>query len=461
MSVLGIVITDGVGYRNYVLSDFIEEAFSEYDKIIVFSGIPIGHYPSHYPNLKIIELPLFVEKKITWFFRKTKELAHLYLHENKAFGIRDTLSFSYPTGNSPRALLIKIAFLVAKKFHKEHHINLYEKLQFSSFKRDKVYLKYVDLLQQNTINNLFFTHQRPPFLAPLLRAGQKLNIKTTTFIFSWDNLASKGRLLGVFDYYLVWSDLMRSELLAFYPFTKPERIEVVGTPQFEPYVLDRYSLSKHQFLKKFGLSRERKIICYSCADSSIGKNDEVHIRSLLSFAKKRKNLQILVRTSPTDDGKRFDKIKKEFPEIIWNFPKWFLSREDHVETWSQRLPSVEDVCDLKSILMYADVNVNMCSTMSLDFMLFDKPVINTVFGNKENGLYDDQRFLNYVHYQYVIDSGAVTIAHNEIELHNQLTEALEQPQLRNKQRKSLVGLEIGGSLEGTSKRVVEALCKFV
>ena len=72
--------------------------------------------------------------------------------------------------------------------------------------------------------------------------------------------------------------------------------------------------------------------------------------------------------------------------------------------------------------MYADVNVNMLSTMSLDFILFDKPVVNTVFGNKENTLYDDQRFLNYVHYKYVVNSKAVAIAKSEKELHYYLNE---------------------------------------
>jgi hypothetical protein len=40
----------------------------------------------------------------------------------------------------------------------------------------------------------------------------------------------------------------------------------------------------------------------------------------------------------------------------------------------------------------SDLNINMLSTMSLDFIQFDKPVINTVFGSATNGLYDDQRF---------------------------------------------------------------------
>jgi hypothetical protein len=58
--------------------------------------------------------------------------------------------------------------------------------------------------------------------------------------------------------------------------------------------------------------------------------------------------------------------------------------------WSQRIPSTEDIKDLRALLQYADLNVNMCSTMSL-ILCFDKPVINN-FGNLENGLYNDQRF---------------------------------------------------------------------
>jgi hypothetical protein len=69
-----------------------------------------------------------------------------------------------------------------------------------------------------------------------------------------------------------------------------------------------------------------------------------------------------------------------------------------------------------------------------DFMLFDKPVINTVFGNLENGLYNDQRFLNYDHIK-VIDSGAVTIAKDEKELVEQMNEALANPAGRSFQRK--------------------------
>jgi hypothetical protein len=73
-----------------------------------------------------------------------------------------------------------------------------------------------------------------------LYAAIQSKIPTSTFIFSWDNLASKGRMLGTFDKFLVWSELMKEELLYFYPNVKNDDVQVVGTPQFEPYVLDKY-----------------------------------------------------------------------------------------------------------------------------------------------------------------------------------------------------------------------------
>jgi len=99
----------------------------------------------------------------------------------------------------------------------------------------------------------------------------------------------------------------------------------------------------------------------------------------------------------------------------------------------------------------------MLSTMSLDTMLFDKPVINTVFGNDKNGLRNDQRFLNYVHIEKVVDSKAVAIAKNEAELIACLNQCLTDSNYKLKEQKALVALQIGKPLEGTSERIATIL----
>ena len=95
--------------------------------------------------------------------------------------------------------------------------------------------------------------------------------------------------------------------------------------------------------------------------------------------------------------------------------------------------------------------------MSLDFIQFDKPVINTVFGNPENGLYNDQRFLNFGHFKKVVESQSVTIAKNEVELVSQINQALRNPNERTAERKAMIDLQISEPLEGTSKRIALTL----
>jgi hypothetical protein len=463
MRKIGIVITDGVGFRNFIMSDFITEATSQFEKIIIYSGLPKSCYSNfNNENIEIKELPVFIEGKGTWFFRKWKELAHLQQHKG-FYGMKDNLVSGYPKSNSIRALLIKILHFFTRYVNSNASILFAEKMQFLSFSNNKITKEYFDLLQGDKPSHLFFTHQRPPYLAPFLYAGIQNKIPTSTFIFSWDNLASKGRMLGTFDYFLVWSDLMKSELLYFYPNVKTENVKVVGTPQFEPYVIKKYETTRENFISKFGLDANKKIICYSCADVSIGKNDPIVIDAIAEAIRNNKielPTQLLVRTSPAEDDSRFKTIREKYPEIIWNVPKWILTRENHVESWSQRIPSEEDITDLRSLLENVDLNINMCSTMSLDFMLFDTPVINTVFGNLENGLYNDQRFLEYSHFKKVVDSESVTIAKNAIELTAQINEALSKPEKRTLQRKELIKLQISQDLKGTSERIAKTLAQF-
>lgn len=460
MNVLGVVITDGVGFRNFVLSDFLKESQNQFDSVVIFSCLPNVAFKDFKSKYKVIELDVFKEKFPTWFFRKTKEVAHLQHFANDFFGINDNLNAVRTKNLNFRSIVTQFILKWTKFFNSEKWIQRYNVLQQISFSNHYITKNYIEQLKKENINQLFFTHQRPSFIAPLIYAAEKLKIKTSAFIFSWDNLASKGRMAGNFNNYLVWSDLMKSELLYFYKFINSKNISVVGTPQFEPYVLERYYLSKNEFLMQFELDFLKPIICYSCADSATSKNDNLYIETIAKAILNKKILKdviLFVRTSPAEEPTRFKQLSVDFPFIKWNYPKWILSRENHQEAWSQRIPSIEDVKDLRAILNYCDLNINMCSTMSLDFMLFDKPVINPVFGNLENGLYNDQRFLNFAHYKNVVESGAVYVAKNENDLIESINIALQFPLNKHKEQKELLQLQISKPLENTSQRIAESL----
>ena len=99
----------------------------------------------------------------------------------------------------------------------------------------------------------------------------------------------------------------------------------------------------------------------------------------------------------------------------------------------------------------------MLSTMSLDFMEFDKPVINPVFGTENNGLYNDGRFLNYEHIEYVVKSKATKIAKNKTELIEAIQFYLKNPRANHTERQVLLAQQIGKPLKGTSERIAKSL----
>lgn len=457
MKNLGVVITDGVGFRNFILSDFISEAKNNFEAVIIYSCIPVPAFQKYNLDCKIVELDQYNEKFITWFFRKTKEVAHLQLYQKNNFGIRDNFNSNKSKTRNPRGYATRFIYGMTSILHSESWILRFNKLQQLSFKNNPIGKLFNNQLKEDNIGILFFTHQRPPFIAPLIYQAEKLKIKTVSFIFSWDNLASKGRMAGNFHHYLVWSNLMQSDLLHFYKSVKLNQIDVVGTPQFEPYVLERYKTSKEEFYATYNLDLALPLILFTCNDSS-SKNDPFYLELLADYIETNKiKANLIVRTSPADEPSRFLYLQEKHPFIKWNFPDWTLTRENHAEPWTQRVPEFNDIVNLKSVLQFSDIIVNVLSTIILDGFLFDKPSICPVFGIEELGLDSIEKFLSYAHLKQVEDSNALTIVKEQSKYLNAIEEALKNPSVRLKEQKKLLELEIGKPLEGTSKRIAKTL----
>jgi hypothetical protein len=459
MKNLGVVITDGVGFRNFILSDFIHEAKQNFGSVVILSCLPKAVYEDFNLDCKIIELEVFDEKFITWFFKKIKEIAHLHQHKKGNFGIQDNLVVSYSKSHTPRGYATHLAYWWSYFFNSEKWINWYNKLQQYSFAQKPVLRSYFKIIEQENLDILFFTHQRPSFIAPLIYVAEKLKIKTAAFIFSWDNLASKNRMAGNFDYFLVWSELMKNEMLQFYNLVNQDQISIVGTPQFEPFVNPKFGYEKNTLLAKFDLDQNKPIVFFTCNDAS-SKNDPIYLKLLAEFIVQKKlikDINLIVRTSPAEEPLRFKEIADTYSFIVWNYPDWTIKRKNHLEAWTQRVPSLEDLNDLKSLLMHCDFNINILSTITLDSFIFNKPVINPVFGNKENGMFDDQKFLDYLHLSRLVESEGSLIVKNEVEFLNAVNFLLENKDNKATERSNFIDLQLGKPLVGTGKRIAEQL----
>ncbi len=457
---LVLLIPDGVGARNFLIGPFLRLACENWTT----------HIFHHIPEDRLATYADGLSEKIHWrefdAYRETPVSATLryslgYAHMRWG----DTQAMRYvrrqPVNGSWRRRAVQYsARLTGRMAATRGGIKTLDRLLCNTAGRQPEVERYRHILSQINPQALFCSHQRPPVILPLVLAARSMGVPTATFIFSWDNLTSKGRIAAPFDHYLVWSDHMRDELLRFYPDVSRERIHVVGTPQFDLYADRSLLWSREEFLARIGADASRPLLCYSGGDQMTAPEDPLHIRALMELirvGRVNNNPQVLLRPAPVDDGSRYDTVRRDFPELIYARPDWAHTIPGE---WSRVIPSPEDAQFLANLTHHADVNVNLASTMTLDFAIHDRPVVNIAFDIADpppfgKPLWDF--YYRFEHYRPVVELGAARFARSRDELAKHINAYLDDPSLDREARRKLVNLEVSVPIGKSSQRIIEAL----
>jgi hypothetical protein len=455
------LIPDGVGVRNFVLGRFLIDASAQ-SRVSVLHLIPDTLLPRYADRLggHVQWFPLAPYRDAPLAFTLRYSIAYAQMHWVGTKSMRYHLARRPATGSWRTRAADKVARVAGRLAASPQRIQLLDRWHQSVVRPLPAVDAYCRLFREIKPSILFCSHQRPPVVLPPVLAAHALAIPTATFIFSWDNMTSKGRIAAPFDHYLVWSDLMRQELLRYYPEVSPERVHVVGTPQFDPYADDRLRWTRAQFFARIGAETSRPLICFSGNNVVNGPEDPHHLRHLLSFIRSgriRRNPQVILRPTPTDDGTRFDALRRDFPELIYAKPAWI---DTEPGSWDRVLPSADDVQFLANLVLHADLNVNFGSTMSLDFAVHDKPVVNAAFDVANPPCFGMPLYefcLQFDHYRPVAELGASRFARTADELAQHVNAYLDDPSLDRAGRQRLVDLEVGHPPGGATARIVETL----
>jgi hypothetical protein len=455
-----LLIPDGVGVRNFVLGPFLQHA-SEKGQVDTLHTIPDDMLPIYGSELngkiKWHQLRPYESSHFASLLNESISYAHMYWADTGAMRIK----LNRPVTGPPLTRAIGHATrFIGRAAASPRRIQTLDRWHQSAVSRQPAVEYYRQLFKEMKPSVLFCSHQRPSAIVPPVLAAKSLGIPTATFIFSWDNLTSKGRIAAPFDHYLVWSDLMRDEMLRFYPDVTPERVHIVGTPQFDPYADNNLLLSREEFFEHAHADPSRPLICYSGGDSYTCPEDQEHVRVLMELIRNgaiKGNPQVLLRPAPVDSGKRYDEVRKMYPELIYSPPAWAHTRPGD---WSRSVPLPEDVQFLANLTHHSDLNINMGSTMTLDFAIHDKPVVNVAFNvvsPPPHGL-PLWEFINlFDHYRPVFEFGTSRSARSAEEMAEHVNAYLENPALDREARRRFVDLEVSGPLGQASRRIVEAL----
>lgn len=460
-----LLIPDGVGVRNFLLGTFLRK-LSAQGQAQVLHVVPEEQLATYRKGLggdaRWDSLIPYRESKLSFTLRYSLSYAQMYWADTQA--MRYVRNSPLRGGWRTRSVM-KAARLIGRAAATPNGIRKLEHWHCAAVSRLPEVEHYRRLFKETEPSLLFCSHQRPPLILPAVMAARSLGIPTATFIFSWDNLTSKGRIAAPFDHYLVWSDHMKEELLRYYPDVTAKRVHVVGTPQFDPYADASLIWSREEFFSRIKADPSRPLICYTGGDTGISPEDQGRVRILMDLVRNGRikgDAQVLLRPAPVDGGTRYEELRRDYPELIYASPQWTHGGGD---TWRGTMPTSEDIQFLTNLTRHADINVNQASTITLDFAIHDKPIVNIAFDIADPPVFGTPLwdfFYQWEHYRPVVDLKAARFAQSPDELAEHINAYLDNPALDRDGRRRLVALEIGhpvGQSVSRTLRVLEQIAR--
>ncbi|HEX6127083.1 MAG TPA: hypothetical protein VFZ23_17050 [Pyrinomonadaceae bacterium] len=347
---------------------------------------------------------------------------------------------------------------ISRPFSTKAGLNILSRTERASSRLFNVSHQYLDLykrLRPSLVFNGSHVHSRNAIHA--VQSAQWLGIPTATFIFSWDNLTSQGRIILPYDYFLVWNQSLKDQLIGMYDWIRPENVFVTGTPQFDFHFRPEFYVDRKEFCESIGADPERPIVFYATgmANHMPGEPEIVEaIADMLNEAEPGGRPQLVVRVYPKDQTGRFEDLKRRRPDILFPEVEWETE-------WLT--PKFEDTYALVNTLRHCALGINVASTISLELCMFDKPVINVGYNPRSvpESEISYSGYYEFDHYKPVVQSGAVTVARSEQQMRDLIWGSLRNPENGRAQRKKLIDDMFGDTLDGnSSRRVAETLVRL-
>ncbi len=299
----------------------------------------------------------------------------------------------------------------------------------------------------------------------LLSAAKRLNIQTCIHLLSWDNISCKGHFPALADKYIAWGPIMAEEFQSYYDISQDE-IYQCGVPHFDAHIDVKKEPNIKPFLQKLGLDSEHPYLFFAMSAPRfcpqeidivewLGKEIEAN-----TFGEK---MQLIVRPHPQNvtgnmrdekwlgrlDNMITERVKVDYPELVDSKLQWSMKQTDMIR--------------LSNMLAGCSVCLNSGSTVSIDAMMVDRPVVLTNFDPVEPLYYwySATRMMDFPHLKKFTSFGGAPIAKSFEHLEELLKMYINNPkanwELRQKTRYMQCGENDGHATERVCKALEEIL----
>lgn len=329
----------------------------------------------------------------------------------------------------PAYLLRRAIFVTLSKFRFLRDVVRF--LDYVFTQRDEVRF-FEALLREHHADCVVSTFVSGDSEAALIKAAKRQGVLTVGLPKSWDNLSKHG-LRAKPELLVVWNEFSKEQAMEFDNY-KAHEIKIIGVPQFDRYVDKDRIVSREAFCAQYGLDPSRKIIMFGSEGKLFPSDAEIAniIADLIGAEALGHPSQLLIRPhyGYRDDEKKFASAlgKPHVAIDLLNNPsKDLRDRWDYSEAFADRFVNC---------LYHADVLVNTASTLTLDAICFDTPVINIAFDGYETLPYEKsiERWYETYYYRRILSYRATAYVKSKEALAESIGRYLDAPETHRHER---------------------------
>ncbi|MBK6846058.1 MAG: hypothetical protein IPG96_00430 [Proteobacteria bacterium] len=293
--------------------------------------------------------------------------------------------------------------------------------------------------------------------------AQRLGIPTVGQLLSWDNISCKGRFAALPDRFISWGPVMSDELQRYYGVT-PDRINECGVAHFDAHCDPGNRLQAREVLAGLGLCPDDPYLFFGMSARFFCPHELDVVEWLAGACEPGAfgpRMQLVVRPHPQNirgsmaDGETVERLRTMAgPRVAIDLP----------QVVSDRLPwdlEERDLRKLAALIAGCAVSLNSGSTLSIDSVVQDRPVVLPIFdaGHELPWWRSVRRVVEFPHLQKMLSFGGVAVVRSFAELEQQLGCYLADPERDATGRRRLRAAECGPCDGQASARVAEVLAR--
>lgn len=307
---------------------------------------------------------------------------------------------------------------------------------------------------------------------PLILAARRLNIPTLTFVSSWDNVFKIARLIrrghakhtanvnvdyALPDYFAVWNRYNSDHLFRLFPHLQPAQVIITGPPRFDYFThTDRIPTKADLYNYLDIKSDPSSTSLIHCATTELYPFNYIikQIHNAAISNRLATPVELYASVHPGGNMSKHQVYAKYDVTTRYSFGR----RDSSPHSDFLYLPTTQEMYYLIALFQHSALLVNQSSTVAIESMRANVPVINVMYGRSYDWWHWHRSMVYrdfHQHYRYITDNKGTSLVRHRRSLIPAINVCLNNPSYKSFERAYTLQELITYSDGSCSRRLID------